>query len=300
MLENLNDLKAFILVANTGSFTKAAAQLGVSQSALSHTIKSLENQLNLRLLHRTTRSVSTTAAGEELLQKVEPLLSQINAEINTITQFRNTLAGTFRIHATDHAIYYILWPRLVPILQQYPEIKVEINMDYRFTDIVAERYDMGVRIGIHIDKDMISQRISPDFKMTVVASPEYFAKHPAPKTPDDLAMHNCINMRLPTKGGILGWDFINADGQRFEKHVDGQLIVNQVSMLIKAATDHMGVIWVQEDRIQDELKAKKLVKVLEDWAVSYEGYHLYYPNRQESNPIFRLFVDALKQERSVN
>ena len=300
MLENLNDLKAFILVANTGSFTKAAAQLGVSQSALSHTIKSLENQLNLRLLHRTTRSVSTTAAGEQLLKKVEPLLSQINTEVNTLTQFRNTLAGTFRIHATDHAIHYIVWPRLVPVLRQYPEINVEINMDYRFTDIVAERYDIGVRIGMHIDKDMISQRISPDFKMSVVASPEYFAQHPLPQTPDDLVMHNCINMRLPTKGGILGWDFMNADGQRFEKHFEGQLIVNQVAMLIKAATDHMGVIWVQEDRIQDELKAKKLIQVLEDWAVSYEGYYLYYPDRQESNPVFRLFVDALKQERSVN
>ncbi|MHA3061896.1 LysR family transcriptional regulator [Acinetobacter sp. ANC 4636] len=294
MLDNLNDLKAFILVAQVGSFTKAAAQLGVSQSALSHTVKSLENQLNLRLLHRTTRSVSTTAAGEQLLNRVEPLLNQINSEIDTLTQLRNTLAGNFRIHATDHAIYQFAWERLLPILKQYPEINVEITMDYRFTDIVAERYDMGIRIGMHIDKDMISQRISPDMKMAVVASPEYFSEHKPPKTPDDLEFHNCINMRLPTKGGLLAWDFLNAEGQRVEKHVHGQLIVNQVPMLVRAATDHLGLIWIQEDRIQNELESGKLVKVLDDWAITYAGYYLYYPDRQESNPIFRLFVNALK------
>lgn len=299
MLDNLNELKAFILVAQAGSFTKAAAQLGVSKSALSHTVKSLENQLNLRLLHRTTRSISTTAAGEQLLNRIEPLLQQINIEIDTLTQFRNTLAGNFRIHATDHAIHHIVWERILPILRQYPEINLEITMDYRFTDIVAERYDMGIRIGMHIDKDMISQRISHDMKMAVVASPEYFSQHSIPQSPDDLSHHNCINMRLPTKGGLLAWDFVSPDGQHIEKHVTGQLIVNQVSMLVKAATDHLGIIWVQEDRIQNELASGKLIKVLDEWSKTYEGYFLYYPHRQETNPIFRLFVDALKLEQSV-
>ncbi|WP_336002848.1 LysR family transcriptional regulator [Acinetobacter pittii] len=294
MIDNINDIKALLLVAQTGSFTKAAAQLGVSQSALSHTIKSLENRLNLRLLHRTTRSVSPTAIGEQFLKKVEPLLNQIDLEINNLSQFRNTLAGNIRIHATEHAINYFVWEKLLPIIRQYPEIHLEITTDYKFTDIVAERYDMGIRIGMHLDKDMISRRISHDIKMAVVASPEYFQQHQIPLTPDDLAIHNCINMRLPTKGGTLGWDFKDANGQIFDKHVEGQLIFNQVPMLIKAAKDHLGIIWVQEDRIQNELMSGELVKVLDDWAMTYEGYYLYYPDRQEANPLFMLFVDALK------
>lgn len=294
MLDNLNDIKAFILVARTGSFTKAAAQLGVSQSALSYTIKSIETQLNLRLLHRTTRSVSTTEAGEQFLNKVEPLLNQINFEINQLTEFRNTLAGNIRIHATDHAINHFVWEKILPILKQHPEIKIEITTDYQFTDIVAARYDMGIRIGMHIDKDMISQQISPDLKMAVVASPEYFKQHQPPITPNDLSSHHCINMRLPTKGGIMAWDFIDPKGERIEKHVEGQMIFNQVPMLIKAAKDGLGLIWVQEDRILDELQSGQLVQVLEDWAMTYEGYYLYYPNRRESNPVFRLFIDALK------
>ncbi|WP_375038349.1 LysR family transcriptional regulator [Acinetobacter sp. RW6] len=294
MIDNLNDIKALILVAQTGSFTKAAAQLGVSQSALSHTIKSLENQLNLRLLHRTTRSVSPTPVGEQFLKKIEPLLSQIDLEINNLSQFHNTLAGNIRIHATDHVINYLVWDKLIPIIKKYPEINVEIATDYKFTDIVAERYDMGIRIGMHIDKDMISRRISHDIKMAVVASSEYFKQNQIPITPDDLITHNCINMRLPTKGGIMGWDFKDSNGQIFDKHVDGQLTFNQVPMLIKAAKDHLGIIWVQEDRIQDELASGELVKVLDDWAMTYEGYYLYYPHRQESNPLFMLFVNSLK------
>ncbi|GAA5001078.1 LysR family transcriptional regulator [Acinetobacter puyangensis] len=294
MLDNLNDIKAFILVARTGSFTKAAAQLQISQSALSYTIKSIETQLNLRLLHRTTRSVSTTEAGEQLLNKVEPLLNEINFQIHNLTKFRNTLSGNIRIHATDHAVNNFVWDKILPIIQQHPEIHVEITIDYQFTDIVAARYDMGIRIGMHIDKDMISQRISPDLKMTVAASPEYLNQHQPPITPDDLASHNCINMRLPTKGGIMAWDFINPNGERIEKHVEGQMIFNDVSMLIKAAKAGLGLIWVQENRILGALQSGQLVQVLEDWAITYDGYYLYYPNRRESNPVFRLFINALK------
>lgn len=293
MLDNLNELKAFITVAQCQSFTKAAAQLGVSQSALSHTIKTLETSLNIRLLHRTTRSVSTTDAGEQLLQSVEPLLTQIGSEMHRLTEFRNSLSGTIRIHATDHSIRMI-WDRLFPLLQQHPEIQLEVATEYRFTDIVAERYDMGIRLGSHVNKDMIAVRICEDLELAVVASPAYFQKYPKPQTIDDLADHNCLNMRLPTKGGLMPWEFRMSDQQVVEKHVEGQFTFNQTPHIIKAAKEHLGLAWVPKDLVKDEIKNGELICVLEEYQMSYPGYHLYYPNRRDSSPIFRLIVDALK------
>jgi len=291
--ENFNDLQAFLVVARVGSFTKAAGQLGVSQSALSQTVRGLEERLGLRLLTRTTRSVSPTEAGERLLAGIGPRFEEVEAELAALSELRDKPAGTIRISTAEHAANLVLWPKLEKFLPQYPDIKVEINIDYGFTDIVAQRFDAGVRVGDSLARDMIAVRIAPDLRMAIVATPGYFARRPAPLTPQDLAAHDCINLRLPTLGGIYAWEFAK-DGHDLKVHVEGQLVFNSTTPRLRAALAGLGLACVPEDMVTAHLAEGALVRVLEDWCPSYTGYHLYYPSRRQSSPAFRLLVDALR------
>ena len=291
--ENFNELYAFVAVAREGSFTRAAAQLRVSQSALSHTIRGLEARLGVRLLTRTTRSVSPTEAGERLLRTVGSRFEEIEAEVAALSELRDKPAGTVRITAAEHAANTVLWPKLARLLPDYPDIQVEIMVDYRLTDIAAERYDLGVRLGDQVEKDMVAVRISPDLRMAVVASPAYFAQHPAPHTPHDLAGHNCINLRLPTYGGIYAWEF-EKDGRELKVHVQGQWVFSSSSPRVLAALDGFGVAYVPEDMVQEPIAQGRLVRVLDDWCPSFAGYHLYYPRRRQSLPALALVIDALR------
>ncbi len=290
---NVNDLLAFLAVARELSFTKAAAKLGVSQSALSHTIRGLEARLGLRLLTRTTRSVSPTQAGERLLQTVGHRFEEIEAELEALSELRDKPAGTIRITATDYAADTILFPRLAKFLPEYPDIKVEIIIDYGLTDIVAQRYDAGVRAGEQVAKDMIAVRIGPDIRMAVVGAPSYFAKRSPPKKPQDLTEHNCINLRLPTYGGLYAWEFEKGDGE-LRVRVDGQLVLNSTAQMLKAALAGFGLAYVPHDVAQPHVAEGRLNRVLEDWCPPYTGYHLYYPSRRQSSPAFNLLVDALR------
>jgi len=290
---NVNDLLAFLAVARERSFTKAAAKLGVSQSALSHTIRGLEARLGLRLLTRTTRSVSPTQAGERLLQTVGHRFEEIEAELEALSELRDKPAGTIRITATDYAADTILFPKLAKFLPEYPDIKVEIIVDYGLTDIVAQRYDAGVRAGEQGAKDMIAVRIGPDIRMAVVGAPSYFAKRSPPKKPQDLTEHNCINLRLPTYGGLYAWEFEKGDGE-LRVRVDGQLVLNSTAQMLKAALAGFGLAYVPHDVAQPHVAEGRLNRVLEDWCPPYTGYHLYYPSRRQSSPAFNLLVDALR------
>ena len=291
--KNVNDLLAFLAVARERSFTKAAAKLGVSQSALSHTIRGLEARLGLRLLTRTTRSVSPTQAGERLLQTVGHRFEEIEAELEALSELRDKPAGTIRITATDYAADMILFPKLAKFLPEYPDIKVEIIIDYGLTDIVAQRYDAGVRAGEQVAKDMIAVRIGPDIRMAVVGAPSYFAKRSPPKKPQDLTEHNCINLRLPTYGGLYAWEFEKGDGE-LRVRVDGQLVLNSTAQMLKAALAGFGLAYVPHDVAQPHVAEGRLNRVLEDWCPPYTGYHLYYPSRRQSSPAFNLLVDALR------
>jgi DNA-binding transcriptional LysR family regulator len=291
--ENFNDLQAFLVVARLGSFTKAAAQLGVSQSALSQTIRGLEARLGLRLLTRTTRSVSPTEAGERLLATVGPRFQEVEAELAALSDLRDKPAGTLRISAAEHAANTVLWPKLEKFLPQYPDIKVEINIDYGFTDIVAQRFDAGVRLGDSVAKDMIATRIAANLRMAVVGTPGYFARRPPPRGPHDLAAHDCINLRLPTLGGLYAWEF-EKDGHQLKVHVEGQLIFNSTTPRLRAALAGFGLACLPEDLAAEYITSGRLVRVLEDWCPSYTGYHLYYPSRRQSSPAFNLLVEALK------
>jgi DNA-binding transcriptional LysR family regulator len=291
--ENVNDLLAFLAVAREQSFTKAAAKLGVSQSALSHTVRQLEERLGIRLLTRTTRSVSPTDAGERLLRSIGPRFDEIEAELAALSEFREKPAGTIRITATDYAIDGLLWPKLKMFLPGYPDIKVELINDYGLSDIVAERYDAGVRLGEQVAKDMISVRIGPDVRFTVVGAPSYFARHPPPKTPQDLIGHTCITLRLPTHGGIYAWEF-EKDGHELRVRVDGQLVFNSIFHILNAAVAGFGLAHMPEDLAQPHLAEGRLQRVLEDWCPYWSGYHLYYPSRRQSSPAFALLVDALR------
>lgn len=291
--ENLNDLLAFLAVARERSFTRAAAQLGLSQSALSHTIRGLEERMGIRLLTRTTRSVSPTEAGERLLRSVGPHLSEIEAELDALSALRDKPAGTIRITTAEHAARTILWPTLSRFLPDYPDIKVEIVIDYGLTDIVAERYDAGVRLGEQVAKDMIAVRIAPDLRMALVATPSYFARYPKPETPQDLTGHNCLKFRLPTYGGLLVWEF-EKDGRRLNVRVDGQATFNNGAAILAAALDGFGLAYVPEDAAQPHVDEGRLIRVLEDWCPAFEGYHLYYPSRRQSSPAFALLVEALR------
>jgi DNA-binding transcriptional LysR family regulator len=291
--ENINDLLAFLAVARDRSFTKAAAKLGVSQSALSHTIRGLEARLGLRLLTRTTRSVSPTEAGERLLQTVGHRFEEIEAELEALSELRDKPAGTIRITAGEHAANSILWPALTRFLPRYPDIKVEINTDHRLVDIVAERYDAGVRSGEQVAKDMIAVRIGPDMRMAVVGAPSYFANRSLPKMPQDLTDHNCINLRLPTLGGLYAWEF-EKGGRELKVRVDGQLVLNSTSQMLNAALAGFGLAYVPDDAARSYLAEGSLTQALEDWCPPYSGYHLYYPSRRQPSPAFALLVDALR------
>lgn len=291
--ESLSDLTAFLAVARERSFTRAAAKLGVSQSALSHTIRGLETRLRLRLLTRTTRSVSPTEAGERLLRTIGPHLDEIEGELAALSELREKPAGTIRITAGEHAAKAVLWPALAKLLPDYPDINVEIIVDYGLTDIVAERYDAGVRLGEDVAKDMIAVRIGPDFRFVVVGAPSYFATRPRPKTPQDLTAHTCINLRLPTYGGLYAWEFAKR-GREMKVRVEGQLVFNNIALRLNAVLAGFGLAFLPEDQVTAHLADGSLVRVLADWCPTFPGYHLYYPSRRQPTPAFSLLVDALR------
>jgi len=295
--EEFNSLLAFLAVARERSFTKAAAKLGVSQSALSHTIRGLEERLGLRLLTRTTRSVSPTEAGERLLQTVGPRFEEIEAELAALSELREKPAGTIRITTTEHAAYTILWPKLAKVLPQYPDIKVEIIIEQGLTDIVAERYDAGVRLGEQVAKDMIAVRIGPEARMAVVGAPSYCERRPPPKTPQDLIAHDCINLRLPTFGGLYAWEFEKRK-RELKVRVEGQLVFNGTGMILNAALAGFSLAYLPEDLVHASVAGGKLIRVLTDWCPPFPGYHLYYPSRRQATPAFALLVDALRYRRS--
>ena len=293
---SLDELAALVAVGRERSFTKAAAKLGVSQSALSQTIRQLEARLGIRLLTRTTRSVSPTGAGERLICVAGPRFEEIEAKVAAVTELRDKPAGALRITATDYATDTILWPKLTKFLRAYSDIKVEVITDYGLTDIVSERYDAGVRAGEQVAKDMIAVRIGPDLRMAAVASPAYFKKHPEPKRPQDLVGHNCINLRLPTHGGLYAWEFEKA-GRQLRVRVEGQLAFNGTWQMPNAALDGFGVAYVPEDVVQPHLTKRRLKRVLEEWCQPYPGYHLYYPSRRQTSGAFGLLIEALRYRR---
>jgi len=295
---DLNDLMAFLAVARQRSFTRAAAQLGVSQSALSQTLRGLEARLGLRLLTRTTRSVAPTEAGERLLHAAGPRLDEIDAELAALSELRDKPAGTIRITAAEHAARTVLWPTLEKLLPGYPDIKVEIVIESGLTDIVAERYDAGVRSGEMVAKDMVAVRIGPDMRMAVVGAPSYFAKRPRPKTPRDLTAHTCINLRLPTHGGLYAWEF-EKGGRELRVRVEGQLVFNATAAMLDAALAGFGLAYLPEDDVRAHLADERLVRVLADWCPPFPGYHLYYPSRRQPTPAFALLVDALRYRGSA-
>ncbi|MGY4535431.1 DNA-binding transcriptional LysR family regulator [Pseudomonas sp. TE3786] len=291
--ENYNDLLAFVTVARAGSFTRAAAQLGVSQSALSHTIRGLETRLDLRLLTRTTRSVAPTDAGERLLLTLAPRFEEIDSELAALKELKDKPVGTIRITAAEHAANTVLWPRLESLLMQYPEIKLEITIDYGLTDIVANRYDAGVRLGDQVAKDMIAVRIAADLRMSVVGAPGYFASRAVPQTPQDLAGHNCINLRLPTYGGLMAWEF-EKDGHEVKVRGEGQLVFNNSNQMLKAALAGFGLAYLPEDMAREHVAEGRLQRVMEDWCPSFPGYHLYYPSRRQSSRAMAVVIEALR------
>ena len=292
----IDDILAFLAVARERNFTRAAAKLGLSQSTLSHTIRELEARLGVRLLTRTTRSVSPTQAGERLIHKVGPRLDEIGTELSLLTELRDKPAGTIRITAGEHAGITALWPTLSKILPQYPDINVEVITDYGLTDIVAERYDAGVRLGEQVAKDMIAVRIGPAMRMAVVGAPKYFEKKPRPRLPQDLTAHNCINLRLPTHGGLYAWEFEKA-GRELKVRVDGQLTFNTLPLRLNAVLAGLGLAYLPEDQVRSQLAAGTLIRVLSDWCPSFPGYHLYYPSRRQHSPAFAVLVDALRYRR---
>ena len=287
------DLVAFVAVAREQSFTRAAARLGVSQSALSQTMRGLESRLGVRLLTRTTRRVSTTEAGERLLRAAGPRFEEIDEELEVVTALREKPAGTIRLTATENAAASVLWPALERFLPKYPEIKVEIVIDYGLTDIVAQRIDAGVRPGETVASGMIAVRIAPDMRMAVVGAPAYFAGRKPPKAPQDLTDHNCINLRLPTHGGLYAWEF-ERDGRELNVRVDGQLVLGTATFMLMAARGGFGLAYLPEEQVRGDLESGRLVRVLADWCPPFSGYHLYYPSRRQPTQAFALLVEALR------
>jgi DNA-binding transcriptional LysR family regulator len=289
----LDTLLAFLAVARERSFTRAAAQLGVSQSTLSHTIRELEERLGVRLLTRTTRSVSPTEAGERLLRNIGPRFDEIEAELDALSDLREKPAGTIRITVGDHPYKTVLWPQLAKLLRHYPDIKLDIVIDNALTDIAAERFDAGVRLGEQVAKDMIAVRIGPDIRFAVVGAKPYFAGRQPPRTPQELTSHSCINLRLPTHGGLWAWDF-ERDGREMKVRVEGQIALNGIFQVLDAALDGFGLAYVPEDLAEPHLKSGRLMRVLDEWCPPWPGYHLYYPSRRHPSPAFALVVDALR------
>jgi DNA-binding transcriptional LysR family regulator len=290
---NFNDLQAFLLVARSRSFTKAAAQLGVSPSALSHSMRGLEERLGIRLLTRTTRSVSPTEAGERLLHTVGPRFEEVEQELAALNELRQKPAGTIRITAGDHATVTVLWPRLSKVLAEYPDIKIEINMEGGLVDLAAQRFDAGVRLGEQVSKDMVSVRIGPDLRFAVVGTKAYFAKRGIPKKPQDLVGHSCINLRLPTHGGLWAWEF-ERNRREMKVRVDGQVTLNNIFQVRDAALDGFGLAYIPEDLARPYISKGQLVWVLDEWSPPWSGYHLYYPSRRQSSLAFTAMIEALR------
>ncbi len=295
--DDIGDIQAFLAVARAGSFTRAAAIMGVSQSALSHTLRALEDRLGVRLLTRTTRSVAPTEAGERLIRTVGPRLDEIATELAALSDLRDKPAGTIRITAGEHAAESVLWPALARLLPDYPDIHAEVVIDYGLTDIVAERFDAGIRLGEQVAQDMIAVRIGPDMRMRVAGTAGYFATHGRPRTPQDLTQHNCINLRLPTLGGIYAWEFEKA-GREVRVRVEGQLTFNSTPLIQKAALSGAGLAYLPEDRLRPFLDDGRLETVLDDWCPPFSGYHLYYPSRRQLSPAFALLVEELRYRGS--
>lgn len=294
--ENFNDLISFLVVARERSFTKAAAKLGVSQSALSHSIRGLEERLELRLLTRTTRSVAPTEAGEKMVASLGPRFAEIESELEALSEMRERPAGNIRITAGEHAVDSILWPVLKTFLAEYADINIEITLDNALTDIVTGRFDAGIRLGEQVAKDMIAVRIGPEMSMAVVGSPSYFSRQDIPLTPPELQSHRCINMRLPTMGGIYAWEF-GKDGRELKVRVDGQLTFNSLRQRIDAALTGFGLAYVPEDSVKNEIASGQLIRVLEEWCEPFPGYYLYYPSRKQHTTAFALLLDALRYKK---
>jgi DNA-binding transcriptional LysR family regulator len=290
--DSLDDFLTFIAVARERSFTKAAAKLGVSQSALSYSIRTLEERLGVRLLTRTTRSVSLTEAGDRLFRSIAPKFDEIASEIAALSALRDKPAGTVRITTVEHAGEAIIWPAMVGLMRDYPDIRVEIIHDYGLADIAADRFDAGVRLGEQVDKDMISARIGPDFRMAVVAAPSYFVSRSRPVTPEDLADHACIPLRLPT-GGLAPWEF-RQEGRELKVRVQGHAAFNTLAMIRQASLEGFGLAYLPEDLVTSPLEEGRLVRVLEDWCPLRPGYHLYYPSRRQPSPAFALVLETLR------
>ncbi|WP_459464823.1 LysR family transcriptional regulator [Rhizobium sp. No.120] len=291
--QNINDLMVFLAVARERSFTRAAAKFGVSQSALSHTIRQLETRLGVRLLTRTTRSVSPTEAGERMLQSIAPLFDEIGSAIDELNRVREKPAGTIRLTAGDYQIQCYVWPKLKTFLHQYPDIKVELDVNYGLQDIVSDGYDAGVRFGEQIAKDMISVRIGPDIRFAVVAAESYFSSLELPKHPKDLTQYKCINLRFPTLGGLYAWEF-EENGREIKVRVDGQVVFNTIYNVVEAAADGFGFAYVPEDIAKPYLESGRLHRFLEEFSPPWEGFHLYYPSRRQSSPAFSLLVNAMR------
>ncbi|ROS15610.1 LysR family transcriptional regulator [Raoultella sp. BIGb0399] len=292
--DNVNDLLSFMVVARERSFTRAAAQLGISQSALSHAMRNLESRLDVRLLSRTTRSVAPTEAGERLFQRLSPHLIEIEQELAALRDTRDQPAGNIRLTAGEHATSVLLWPALKTFMLQYPDINIEITVDNGLTDIVDGRFDAGVRLGEQVAKDMIAVRIAPDMRMAVIGSPGYLQRYGTPQTPHDLEQHRCINMRLPTLGGLYAWEF-EQDGREVRVRVEGQIILNSLPQRIDAAESGLGLAYVPEDSVEEALAKGRLVRVLENWTPSFSGYHLYYPGRRQHTTAFSLLLAHLRR-----
>ncbi|MDA9404685.1 LysR family transcriptional regulator [Bradyrhizobium sp. CCBAU 45389] len=290
---DFNDLLWFLTVARERSFTKAAAKLGIAQSTLSHTIKRLEDQMGIRLLTRTTRSVGLTEAGERLRQSMAPRIAEIEADIADLMAFRDKPSGRIRMTISDHAFHSVVWPKLEPILKDYPDIKLEVSLDSGFRNIVEEGFDAGVRLGESVEKDMVAVRIGPDWRLVAVGSPGYFAEHGAPTHPHELVRHNCINLRMERAGGLYAWEFAKGS-QELRVRVDGQLTFNNSYAQADAALKGYGIAYVPENIARQHIAAGDLMLVLDDWSPTFDGYHIYYPSRRQNAPAFKVIVDALR------
>ena len=297
-VKNFNDLAVFAVVAEEQSFTKAAAKLGTSASALSQTVSGLESRLGLRLLARTTRSVAPTVAGQRLLQTVAPRFREIEEELANLHDLQGRVAGTIRINSSENVAVTVIWPKLQRLLGEYPDLNIEITSDASLVDIVAERYDAGVRLGDQVARDMIAMRISPDMRMAVVGAPDYFARYPVPLTPQDLMAHDCINIRMPTSKKLSVWEFTKA-GQEVNLHVPGRLIFNSGVLRMDAALRGCGLAYLPEELVQQQIEAGQLIRVLSDWSPSFAGFYLYYPSRRQQSPAFRAVLDALRYHAEV-
>lgn len=294
-MQNLNDLRTFIVVVDAGSFTKASAQLNLTQSAVSHSVRQLENRLKIKLLNRTTRSLSTTDSGEQLYARIKPLLAMINGEIDALGDLTGSLRGQLRINGTDLAFVHVLWQKIADFCQAYPNIELELVSDVKFTDIVAERFDAGIRLGDDVAKDMIAVRVSDDLSMCVVATPDFLAEYGTPKTPYELTHLPCIGLRLPTHGGLLGWEFSDPKRHKMVKVTPNTtLISNSTNVNLQAVLSHQGFLWTPRIGVQDYLTSGKLLEVLNDWAIIYPGFYLYYPNRRADYAPLKAFIDKLR------